>query len=119
MLKQQQNDLSLSVANAYIGVIFSEEILKISQNQYDVTREQLERTQKMVNAGALAKSVEYDIKAQLANEEVNVTTADNNYQIALLTLRQLMNLDSVTIFNIVRPEISMDESQLSAGGDSQ
>lgn len=111
-LKQQQNDLSLSIANAYIGVIFSEEVLKISQNQYDVTKEQLERTQKMVNAGALAKSVEYDIKAQLANEEVNVTTADNAYRIALLTLKQMMNLDSVTNFNIVRPEINMSESQL-------
>lgn len=112
LLKQQQNDLSLNVANAYIGVIFSEEILKISQNQYSVTAEQLDRTSKLVNAGALAKSVEYDIKAQLANELVNVTSAENNYQISLLTLRQLMNLDSVTNFSIERPDISMQESQL-------
>jgi outer membrane protein len=112
LLKQRQNDLSLSVANAYIGVIFSEEILKISQNQYNVSKEQLERTQKMVVAGAFAKSVEYDIKAQLANDDVNVTTADNNYRIAMLTLVQLMNLDSVTNFNIQRPELNMQESQL-------
>lgn len=111
-LKQQQNDLSLNVANAYIGVIFSEEILKISQSQYSVTAEQLDRTSKLVGAGALAKSVEYDIKAQLANELVNVTVADNNYQISILTLKQLMNLDSVTNFAIVRPEISLQEEQL-------
>jgi len=111
-LKQQQNDLSLSVANAYIGVIFSEEILKISQNQYSVTAEQLDRTSKLVNAGALAKSTEYDIKAQLANELVNVTVAENNYQIAILSLKQLMNLDSVTNFAIVRPEITLNEAQL-------
>ncbi len=66
-LKQLKNDLSLGVANAYIGVIFSDEILKISQQQYDITKEQLERTQKLVNAGAAAKSLEFDIKAQLAN----------------------------------------------------
>ncbi len=111
-LKQQQNDLSLNVANAYIGVIFSEEILKISQNQYSVTAEQLDRTSKLVNAGALAKSVEYDIKAQLANEMVNVTVAENNYQISTLSLKQLMNLDSVTNFAIVRPEITLSEAQL-------
>lgn len=111
-LKQLQNDISLNVANAYIGVIFSEEILKISQNQYLVTQEQLDRTLKLVNAGAVAKSVEYDIRAQLANEAVNVTTADNNYQISLLNLRQLMNLDSLGNFNIVRPEINMQENQL-------
>jgi outer membrane protein len=111
-LKQMQYDISLNVANAYIGVIFSEEILKISQNQYSITQEQLDRTLKLVEAGASAKSVEYDIRAQLANEGVNVTTADNNYQIALLNLRQLMNLDSVSSFNIVRPDISIQENQL-------
>lgn len=111
-LKQQQNDLALNVANAYIGVIFSEEILKISQNQYSVTAEQLDRTSKLVTAGSLAKSVEYDIKSQLANELVNVTVADNNYQISVLTLRQLMNLDSVANFTIERPNITLQEAQL-------
>lgn len=108
-LKQQQNDLSLSVANAYIGVIFSDEILKISTNQFAITKEQLDRTQKLVEAGALAKSVEYDIKAQLASDEVNVTTAENNYQLSLLSLKQLMNFDSVTNFSIQRPEINLQE----------
>lgn len=111
-LKQQQYDLSLNVANAYIGVIFSEELSKISQNQYQVTQEQLERTQKLVNAGALAKSVEYDIKAQLANEGVNVTTAENSYQISLLNLMQLMNLDSIRDFKVERPEINIQDGQL-------
>lgn len=111
-LKQMQNDISLNVANAYIGVIFSEEILKVSQNQYSITAEQLNRTLKLVEAGASAKSVEYDIRAQLANEAVNVTTADNNYQISLLTLRQLMNLDSISNFTIVRPEINVQDNQL-------
>jgi outer membrane protein len=117
-LKQQQNDLSLNVANAYIGVIFSEEILKISENQYTITQEQFERTSKLVDAGSVAKSVEYDIKAQLANEQVNVTTADNNYQLSLLTLMQLMNLDSVTNFSIARPQMDVQESQLASNSIS-
>ena len=111
-LKQQENDLSLSVANAYIGLIFSEEILKITQHQYQITKEQLDRTQKLVAAGSQAKSVEYDILAQLANEEVNVTTAENNYQLSLLTLKQLMNFDSVANFNIARPDINVQEGML-------
>ncbi|MDX2171984.1 MAG: TolC family protein [Bacteroidota bacterium] len=111
-LKQQQNDLALNVANAYISVIFADELLKISQNQYSITKEQLERTQKLVNAGALAKSVEYDVKAQLATEDVNVTTADNNSQLALLNLKQLLNLDSVTNFSISRPVIDVQDNAL-------
>ncbi|MDI1353670.1 MAG: TolC family protein [bacterium] len=112
LLKQQEYDLSLNVANAYIGVIFSEEILKISQSQFQITKEQLERTQKLVNAGALAKSIEYDIKAQLASEEVNVTSADNNFALAILSLKQLMNFDSISNFSVARPDIVISESQL-------
>jgi outer membrane protein len=111
-VKQLQNDLSLNVANAYIALIFAEELLKISESQTKVTQEQLERTQKMVNAGAIAKSIEYDIKAQLANEQVNVTTAENNLSISMLNLKQLMNLDSVTNFFIVRPNINVEDGQL-------
>ncbi|MGZ3920765.1 MAG: TolC family protein [Bacteroidia bacterium] len=111
-LKQRQYDLSLNVASAYINVVFSDELLKISQNQLNITIEQLERTQKLVTAGALAKSVEYDIKAQLANEEVNVTVADNNYQLAILNLTQLMNMDSVVNFSVARPIVDVQPDQL-------
>ena len=109
--KQQEYDLSLNIANAYINVIFTEELSGIAQNQYDITKEQFERTKKMVDAGALAKSNEYDIKAQLANEELNLTTAENNYQLAMLTLVQLMNLDSVVNFSVVRPRIDIEGEQ--------
>ena len=106
-LKQQGNDLSLTIANAYIGVIFNEELLKISQNQFEITREQMERTLKLVAAGSQARSVEFEIRSQLAMEEANVTAADNNYQLSLLQLRQLMNLDTVSNFKIQRPDLSL------------
>jgi outer membrane protein len=110
--KQQEYDLSLNVANAFINVIFSEELLKVSQNQFEVTKSQLDQTLKLVNAGAAAKSVEFDIRAQLSNEELNVTTADNNYQLALLTLRQIMYLDSSSGFAVQRPDIEVQENAL-------
>jgi outer membrane protein len=113
-LKQQENDLALTVANAYINVIFTDELLRISENQKEISTKQLERTNRLVEAGAIAKSVEFDVKAQLANDELNVTVAANNYQLSLLNLRQLMNYDSVSGFRIVKPELTVSESQLSA-----
>lgn len=111
-LLQQQNDLSLNVATAFINVIFCDELLKIAQNQYSITKEQFSRTQKLVEAGSLAKSLEFDLKAQLANEDVNVTTADNNYQLALLNLKQLMTADSMNTFAINKPVIEVTEANL-------
>lgn len=110
---QQQNDLALNIATNYINVIFSEEILTIAKTSYSLTAEQLVRTEKLVNEGALAKSVLYDLKAQLANDNSTVINADNNYQISLLTLKQLLNLDSVNQFNITRPQIEITPSDLS------
>ncbi|HRG00612.1 MAG TPA: TolC family protein [Bacteroidia bacterium] len=111
---QQRNDLALNVATAYINVIFSDEILQISKSQYKITQEQLERTQKLADAGTLAKSAVFDLKAQLANEEANVTGADNNYQIAMLTLKQLLNLDSMNNFNISKPNVDILNNELAS-----
>lgn len=111
-VKQQRNDISLSVATAYINVIYCDELLKIAKGQFDITKQQLEQTEKLANAGTLAKSAVYDVKAQLASEEVNVTSADNNYQIAMLTLKQFMNLDSLNNFNISKPDVDVQSENL-------
>lgn len=111
-VKQQRNDLSLNVATAYINVIYCDELLKISKNQFDITKQQLDQTEKLATAGTLAKSAVFDVKAQLASDEVNVTAADNNYQIAMLTLKQILNLDSANNFNIVKPDVEVQSENL-------
>ena len=111
---QQRNDLALNVATNYINVIFSEEILQIAKTSYKLTQEQLERTEKLAEAGTVAKSAVYDLKAQLANDDVTVTNADNNYQIAMLTLKQILNLDSVNNFAIIRPDLDMMNNELAS-----
>lgn len=111
-VKQQKNDIALNVATAYINVIYCDEFLKIAKNQFDITKQQLDQTEKLANAGTLAKSAVYDVKAQLASEEVNVTTADNNFQIAMLTLKQFLNLDSTNNFNIAKPDVEVQSQNL-------
>lgn len=111
-VKQQKNDLALNVATAYINVIYCDELLMIAKNQFDITKQQLEQTEKLANAGTLAKSSVYDVKAQLASEEVNVTSADNNHQIAMLTLKQILNLDTLNNFNITKPDVEVQSENL-------
>lgn len=106
---QQQNDLSLNVATAYINVIFTDELLLVSKNQYDISKQQLDRTEKLAEAGSVAKSAVFDLKSQMANDQVNLTNAENNYQLALLNLTQLLNLriDTMKNFSVVRPQIEV------------
>lgn len=109
---QQQNDLALNIATAYINVIFSDEILQIAKAQYQMTSEQLLRTQQLADAGTLAKSAVYDLNAQLANEDVNVISADNNYQLAMLGLTQLLNLDTIQNFTVEKPLVVISENDI-------
>ncbi len=111
---QQKNDLSLNVATAYINVIFTDELKQVSTAQREISKLQLERTEKLAEAGTLSKSAVFDIKAQLANDEVNLTNADNNYQIALLNLKQLLNLDTINNFDIVKPNVEVLSYELAS-----
>ena len=105
-VEQRKNDLALNVATSYLQVLYNQEMIKIAQSQYDMSKEQLERTKILVEAGSLAKSNEYDINAQLANDDYTLISAKNNYALALLSLKQLLNLDTLNSFAVATPSFN-------------
>jgi outer membrane protein len=105
-VEQRKNDLALNVASNFLQVIYNGELIKIAQSQRDMSQEQLERTKVLVEAGSLAKGNEYDINAQLANDEYTLITAKNNYTLSLLNLKQLLYVDTVSNFSIAKPDFN-------------
>jgi outer membrane protein len=108
-VNQQKNDLSLNVATSFLQVVYSDQLKAVQKNQVEISNEQLERTKKLADAGTIAKSNVYDVEAQLAADQYNLVAAENNYKIALLTLQQLMNLDTVSNFKIETPNLEPGE----------
>jgi outer membrane protein len=106
-LKSISNDVSMSVATSFLQVMFSEELLQIAEDQKEISTQMMERTQKLFDAGATAKGNLYDLKAQLANDEVQIVNSENNYQSAVLTLKQLLNLKEDFEFKVERPDVDM------------
>lgn len=106
-VQQTRYDISMSVANAYLNILFAEDQLEIAQQQETLTAAQVDRMQRIVEAGSSARGPLLDLQTQLANEKVTVVTAQNNVTIAYLTLTQLMNLDTVAGFKIVRPDLNI------------
>lgn len=102
-LKKIQNDVSLNIASAFLNILFTEELYNISSQQLDITKSQVERTKKLVEAGSLAKGSLLEMQAQKASEELQLVNAENNYDMAVLTLQQFLDLDSVEDFQIKRP----------------
>lgn len=98
-----KNDISLSIATAYLQILYSKELLAIAQNQVTVTEKQVSRTQKLVDAGTVSKGTLLTLQAQQSTEELSVVTAQNNLDIAYLTLTQMLELPSVKDFEIEIP----------------
>ncbi len=112
-LNKMKNDISLNIAGAYLQILFNYELLTVAQNQVGISQIQTERTKKLVDAGALAKGNLLQLQAQLAMDELNSATAQNQLDLSYLSLVQLLDLDSVGSFTIVRPQLSLpNESML-------
>lgn len=104
-LNKAKEDLAINVTSYYLQVLYNKELLKIAKLQVTLTGEQVARTEALVKAGKVPLSQLYDIKAQLANDEVSLTEAQNNVNLALLDLAQSLELErSGTSFDIAAPE---------------
>jgi outer membrane protein len=110
-LEKFKNDISLNIAASYLQIILNSELLNAARNQSDITLQQVVRTEKLVNAGSLPKANLLEIQAQAAAEELQVVNARNQLDIAYLNLTQLLELESVTGFEIEIPEIEIPEDE--------
>lgn len=102
-VEKAKNDITLNIATAYLQILFSMELLDVAESQLEVTSQQIEKTEKLVDVGNVAKSQLLDIKAQAASEQVSLINAENNLKIAYLSLTQLLDLDSTEGFIILKP----------------
>ncbi len=99
------DDISLSIATAYLQILYYKELLKTAENQLDATNRQVDRVTKLVNAGAAAQGDLFTLKAQQAAENSQVVESQNNLGIAYLTLTQMLDLPSTTGFEIEFPNL--------------
>ena len=109
---KMKNDVSLNIAAAYLQILFAVENLENARNQMGITTSQVERTEKLVDAGAVPKGTLFDIQAQLALEELNFTNAQNSLDISNLSLVQLLNLGTIEGFSIVKPDLTLGNETL-------
>jgi len=94
----------LNIASLFLQALFNKELLKINEEQLNLSRTQISKTQILVEAGKVPQSQLYDMESQTARDEVSVIQAKNNWELSLLDLRQSLELENETDFNIYAPE---------------
>ncbi len=107
-LQKAKENLEVQVVSLYLDVLFKKEILKAYQDQLTFSNLQVERTQSLVESGKVPASQLYDIKAQQAKDELNVTMANNDLALSLLNLSQSLNLPVSEGFDILEPDLKDD-----------
>ncbi len=111
-LEKFKNDISLNISSAYLNVLFNQELLETAQNQLIITNEQEDRTRKLVDAGSLARGDLLEIQAQKSNEELQIVNSENQLAISILNLKQMLELDTLNDFEIVRPNVTIDQVEM-------
>ncbi len=106
-----KNDISLSIALAYLQILLNIELLEVTNSQLEITNLQIERTRQLVEAGSLPHGSLLEIQAQAAAEELQQVNFQNQLDISYLTLTQLLELDSVGNFQIEIPDLPLPEEK--------
>lgn len=107
-LNKAKENLELQVASLYLEALFKKEIVKVYQEQADLTARQVARTEVLLETGKVPRSQLFDIKAQLAKDELNLTNACNDRDLALLNLAQSLSLPGNERFDIEDPGIDQN-----------
>ena len=104
-LDVMKNNISLAVAGFYLDILFNRELLDVAQEQLRITSGQVDRIQKMVDAGSAAKGDLLNIQAQKATEELTLVDAKNRLYISNLSLQQLIDIPVTTDFMVEKPNL--------------
>ncbi len=108
-LEKTRNDVILDVVTFYTNVIFNQELLETAQLQLETTQQQLDRTKKLVEAGSLAISEVLDLESQLASNELELVNAENSLNLALLSLKQVMQMPASEELQVVVPDMDAQD----------
>ncbi|MEO8589303.1 MAG: TolC family protein, partial [Flavobacteriales bacterium] len=103
-----RNDIRLAVVQAFLDVVGLRERRIAAESQAARTREQLQLTTALVDAGRLARVDLLALEAQLAKEEYTVIDLANQSEQRMLALGRALQLDAteMSTFDIVAPEIT-------------
>ena len=99
------NSISLNVVGAYFEVLFAKDNLSNAQVQYKTISDQIGQMQKMVDAGSRAQFEIFDLEAQKATAEQQITLAENRIDLAFLNLKGLMNFDPSSELDVAVPPV--------------
>ena len=89
-----EDELAINTMQAYISAVFYRENAKLATETLEESKQLLRKTQLMEEIGLRGKADVAEIEAQVAANDYNLTHQENQYKIAILTLKEMMNYEA-------------------------
>ena len=104
-VEQARIDLEISVAQAFLQVLYNREALDLNRQAEELSARQVERGEQLFQAGSISRVELSQLKSQHASDQYQTVAAENTLESARLQLKQLLELGLDEPFEVRYPEI--------------
>jgi len=104
-LDRAKENVSMQVASAFLEAIYQKDLVKVAENQLELSRTQARRIDILFQNGKIAETDLAEARSHVAADELSLTQQQNSAMLALLELSQLLELPTPEQFDIEAPTI--------------
>jgi len=104
-LEAMEDNITVEVITGYLDLLRNRELVEVAEVAVEVTQQQVERMERLVEVGNEPKGRLLEVNAQLSAAKLTLTQAVNTRDITKLNLMHVMNITDEKGFDIETPVI--------------
>lgn len=108
-VQQSENDIRLSIVQAYMQVLYAMESVRTNENTVDVSKAQRDRGEELLKAGSISRVDLAQLESQYSSDKYRLVTSQANLDNYKLQLKQLLEFDIMEEITVGIPELSVDD----------
>lgn len=108
--EQIRYDLQISVFTTFMEALTNRDLLEAARQQLSLSEKQFLVEEIQVETGNKTLADLSQAKSQVALDELNVTSAQNSYDLSILTLKQLMEMNPIREIILENPALDWVEN---------
>ena len=116
-LQKAKDDISINIASAYLQVLLNQELHDVALGQVELSLQQCQRIESLAGVGKASSAEVADARARVAQDRMTAVQTENDYRLSLLTLSQLIELDSPEGFMLESPSTAITPSPVTPPDD--
>ena len=107
-VEQSENDIRISLVQAYMQVLYAMESVRTNENTVEVSKMQYQRASDLLEAGSISRVDLLQIESQHSTDKYRLVVSQASLENYRLQLKQLLELDITEEMVISVPDLTLD-----------